>query len=331
MEIVQICNGDIPPRKYGGTQRVVAWLTKGLLELGHKVTLLIDGKTSIEHENLRVIKLPKSIKKILKKSGENGVYKYLPEDYDIVHFHYNPSEEPEFPYVITFHWLGKSRDKFDDEILENTIFVSNKHALNNNRFTYIHHGVDPLEFDFKEKKSDRFLFLSKVSYPPKNVKLAIKLAKDMKFNLDIAGGWRFSISRYLKFHGMVGGTKKYNLLSRSKAMIFPTLCEEPFGLVTIEALASGTPVITSENGAMPEIIKNGINGFRCTNYQDYKKAVNKISKINPVDCRKIVEEKFNYLLMAKNYLEQYESVLSNNGLKKNIGGKNRNEYQKNFR
>jgi glycosyltransferase involved in cell wall biosynthesis len=114
-------------------------------------------------------------------------------------------------------------------------------------------------------------------------------------------------------------------------MIFPTLCEEPFGLVTIEALASGTPVITSENGAMPEIIKNGINGFRCTNYQDYKKAVNKISKINPVDCRKIVEEKFNYLLMAKNYLEQYESVLSNNGLKKNIGGKNRNEYQKNFR
>lgn len=331
MEIVQICNGDIPPRKYGGTQRVVAWLTKGLLELGHKVTLLIDGKTSIEHENLRVIKLPKSIKKILKKSGENGVYKYLPEDYDIVHFHYNPSEEPEFPYVITFHWLGKSRDKFDDEILENTIFVSNKHALNNNRFTYIHRGVDPLEFDFKEKKSDRFLFLSKVSYPPKNVKLAIKLAKDMKFNLDIAGGWRFSISRYLKFHGMVGGTKKYNLLSRSKAMIFPTLCEEPFGLVTIEALASGTPVITSENGAMPEIIKNGINGFRCTNYQDYKKAVNKISKINPVDCRKIVEEKFNYLLMAKNYLEQYESVLSNNGLKKNIGGKNRNEYQKNFR
>jgi glycosyltransferase involved in cell wall biosynthesis len=331
LEIVQICNGDIPPRKYGGTQRVVAWLTKGLLELGHKVTLLIDGKTSIEHENLRVIKLPKSIKKILKKSGENGVYKYLPEDYDIVHFHYNPSEEPEFPYVITFHWLGKSRDKFDDEILENTIFVSNKHALNNNRFTYIHHGVDPLEFDFKEKKSDRFLFLSKVSYPPKNVKLAIKLAKDMKFNLDIAGGWRFSISRYLKFHGMVGGTKKYNLLSRSKAMIFPTLCEEPFGLVTIEALASGTPVITSENGAMPEIIKNGINGFRCTNYQDYKKAVNKISKINPVDCRKIVEEKFNYLLMAKNYLEQYESVLSNNGLKKNIGGKNRNEYQKNFR
>jgi glycosyltransferase involved in cell wall biosynthesis len=264
--------------------------------------------------------LPKSIKKILKKSGEHEVYKYLPDDYDIVHFHYNPIKEPEFPYVVTFHWLGKSREKFDEKILDNTIFVSSKHAINNNRSTYIHHGVDPSEFKFSENKSDRFLFLSKISYPPKNVKLAIKLAKDIKFKLDIAGGWRFSISRYLKFHGMVGGTKKYNLLTRSKAMIFPTLCEEPFGLVTIEALASGTPVISSENGAMPEIIKNGLNGFRCTDYKDYKIAINSISIIDPKVCRKTVKEKFNYLIMAQNYIEQYKAVLSNNKLKRNIGG-----------
>ena len=103
-------------------------------------------------------------------------------------------------------------------------------------------------------------------------------------------------------------------------MIFPTLCEEPFGLVTIEALASGTPVITSENGAMPEIIKNGINGFRCTDYNEYKRAVNQISKIKPEECRKIVEEKFNYLIMAQNYVEQYQYVISNNKLKRNIGG-----------
>jgi glycosyltransferase involved in cell wall biosynthesis len=320
MKIVQICNGDIPPKKYGGTQRVVAWLTKGLLELGHEVTLLIDGKTSITHDNLKIIKLPKAVKKIIKKSGEAEIYKYLPDNYDIVHFHFNPITEPEFPYVVTFHWLGKSRDKFDEKILDNTIFVSKKHAINNNRFTYIHHGVDLSEFKFKEEKSDRFLFLSKVSYPPKNVKLAIKLAKDMKFKLDIAGGWRFSISRYLKFHGMVGGTKKYNLLTNSKAMIFPTLCEEPFGLVTIEALASGTPVISSENGAMPEIIKNGLNGFRCSDYKDYKSAIKKISKIDPNECRKTVEEKFNYLIMAQNYVEQYKSVLKNNKLKKIIGG-----------
>ncbi len=318
MKIVQICNGDIPPKKYGGTQRVAAWLTQGLLELGHKVILLIDGNTTIKNENLDVIKLPDSINKITKKYGEQEIYKYLPSDYDIVHFHYNLEKEPEFPYVVTFHWLGNSREKFDSIILKNTVFASKKHAINNNRTTYIYHGINPSEFKFRENKVDRFLYLSKVSYPAKNVKLAKKLAKDMKFKLDIAGGWRLSLSRYLKYHGMVGGNKKYNLLARSKAMIFPTLCEEPFGLVTIEALVSGTPVISSENGAMPEIIKNGVNGFRCSNYAEYKKAVKNIDKISPAKCREIVENKFHYLLMAEKYLNQYRSVISKNKLQQNL-------------
>ena len=318
MKIVQICNGEIPPKKYGGTQRVAAWLTQGLLELGHEIVLLTDGNTTIDHKNLEVIKLPKNIDEISKKYGDEQIYKYLPNEYDIVHFHYNPKKEPPFPYVLTFHWLGNSRDKFDDNILKNTIFASKKHALNNNRETYVHHGINPSEFKFKNDKEDRFLFLSKVSYSAKNVKLARKLAKDMKFKLDIAGGWRLSLSRYLKYHGMVGGKKKYNLLAKSRALIFPTLCEEPFGLVTIEALVSGTPVITSENGAMPEIIKNGVNGFRCSNYNEYKTAIKNINEIDPARCREIVENKFHYLIMSKNYINQYKSVLSEGKLDKNL-------------
>ncbi|MEC9489390.1 MAG: glycosyltransferase, partial [Halanaerobiales bacterium] len=283
-----------------GTQRVAAWLIQGLLELGHEVILLTDEDTRISHKNFKVIKLPKSISKTSKRYGEEAIYKYLPANYDIVHFHYNPGKEPPFPYVLTFHWLGNSRDKFTDNILSNTIFASKKHAINNDRETFVHHGINPSEFKFHKNKNDRFLFLSKVSYPAKNVKLAKKLAKDMKFKLDIAGGWRLSLSRYLKYHGMVGGEKKYNLLARSKAMIFPTLCEEPFGLVTIEALVSGTPVISSENGAMPEIIENGVNGFRCSTYNEYKNAIKNIKEIKPSKCRETVENKFNYLLMARN-------------------------------
>jgi glycosyltransferase involved in cell wall biosynthesis len=320
MKIIQISNGDIPPVKYGGTQRVVAWLTKGLLKLGHEVTLITGGNTKIIHPNLKLIKLPLPLHKLREKYGEDEIRKYLPNKFDIVHLHYNPKIEPEFPYVLTFHWLGKSQKEFTDNILRNTIFVSKKHALNNKRNTFVYHGLDPSEYKFSFNKSKKFLFLSKVSYKPKNVKLAIKLAKKMKFRLDIAGGWRFSLSRYLKFHGMVGGNKKYDLLKRSKALIFPTQCEEPFGLVSIEALASGTPVISSEYGAMPEIIENGVVGYRCKSFEDYRNSINNIDKIDPFECKQFVINNFNYIDMAKNYIKQYKSIIKNNVLIPNIGG-----------
>ena len=309
MKIALVSNGDIPPFKYGGTQRVVAWLAKGLLNLGHKVYIICDGQCTIQHKNLKVIKLNKEINRMRKKDRvKEEVYSYIPSEVDLVHLHFNPKEEPSFPYLITFHWLGKAQSDFSGTIKPNTIFASEKHAALNGRTQYVHHGLDPDEFVYKHKKSSRFLFLSKVSYSPKNVKTAIRLAKKLKFKLDIAGGWRLNFSRYLKYHGMVGGQNKKRLLSDSKALIFPTLIEEPFGLVTIEALASGTPVISSENGAMPEIITSDV-GFRCSNFNEYIAAIRKIDEIDSVKCRERVLNKFTHIHMARGYLNYYQQVL----------------------
>jgi len=308
MKIVLISNGDIPPDKYGGTQRVVWWLAKGLLEIKQNVVIINDGNCRLNHDNLEVIKTDKKINKLRKKNKEQEIYKYIPDDTDIVHLHFNPKKEPDFPYLITFHWLGKAEADFNETIYPNTIFASKRHAEVNGREDFVYHGLDPDDFKFSINKKSNFLFMSKVSYTPKNVKLAKKLAKDMKFKLDIAGGWWFSFSKYIKYHGMVGGKKKKNLLAKSKAMIFPTQIEEPFGLVTIESLVSGTPVIASEYGAMNEIIKPEV-GFTCSNYSEYKNAIKNIDEIDPINCRKRVEKKFNNLEMAKNYFNYYKKVV----------------------
>ncbi|MDI3547364.1 MAG: hypothetical protein PWR10_1016 [Halanaerobiales bacterium] len=314
MKVALVCNGDIPPKKYGGTQRVVAWLAKGLLHLGHKVYIINDGKCYVEHKNLEVITINKEINKLRKKGNIQAIFKYIPKESDIVHFHFNLKKEPPFPYVISFHWLGKVQDGFNEKILPNTIFASRRHAQVNDRKEFVYHGLDPDEFIYKDYKTGNYLFLSKVSYPPKNVKLAIKLAKDMKFNLDIAGGRRLSFSRYIRYKGMVGGTKKKNLLANSKALIFPTLIEEPFGLVTIEALVSGTPVICSQNGAMPEIVTEDV-GFRCASYQQYKEAIRKINLINPKNCLARVLDKFTHIHMANGYLKYYQNVIKTGSIK----------------
>lgn len=303
MRIVLVCNRDIPPLKYGGTQRVVGWLAKGLLELDHEVTIVTNGICRLNHPNLTTIQI-RNINELIRQGKEEEVFRSFPRDFDIAHFHINLPKEPPFPYLITFHWITKDFNI----LLPNTVFVSKKHALNHGRKEFVYNGLDPAEYIYQEKKSEHLLFIGKVNYPPKNVKTAIKLATDMKFHLNIAGGRRLSFSPYIHFKGEVGGEPKQKLLANSRALIFPTLWEEPFGLVTIEALISGTPVICSQNGAMPEIITPEV-GFCCKNYEEYKNAVINIDAINPKDCRQRVLDGFTHFGMAKNYLEFYKKIM----------------------
>ena len=99
------------------------------------------------------------------------------------------------------------------------------------------------------------------------------------------------------------------LLAKARALIFPTQWCEAFGIVTIEALTSGTPVITTHNGAMPEIIENGKHGFLCKDVDEMAEAVKKVDSIKPQDCLKRIDEKFNYKKMAEEYAKLYQSVL----------------------
>ncbi len=197
--------------------------------------------------------------------------------------------------------------------MPNTVFVSKNHAMRHGSTHYIYSGINLDDFIYREKKERYFLFLAKVSWKVKNVELAIKLAKVMGFTLIVAGGWRLSFRRNVKFVGEVNDKEKAKLLAGARALIFPTNWEEPIGNVTLEALASGTPVITTNRGAMPEVVTSDV-GFRCDTFEQFKEAIERIDEISPRKCRERVEENFTARIMTEKYIKEYERIIQTGSL-----------------
>ena len=135
----------------------------------------------------------------------------------------------------------------------------------------------------------------------------------MGFKLIVAGGWRLSFRRKVKFVGEVDDREKAELLAGAKGFIFPTNWQEPIGNVTLEALASGTPVITTNKGAMPEVISSDV-GFRCNTFEEFKEAINRIDEVSPRKCRERVEENFTAEIMTEKYIKAYEKIIQTGNL-----------------
>jgi hypothetical protein len=283
----------LPVKKYGGTQRIAVNLMKEQVNRGHKVYLLSLAGTHLPSINVTTIKRPI-------RNLEN----YIPDNIDIVQLYGTPQEIPPKPYLVRIGGNGKPGEKF----LPSTVFLSRNHAIRHGSRHYVYSGINLDDFIYREKKENYFLFLAKVSWKVKNVNLAIKLAKVMGFKLIVAGGWRLSFRRNIKFVGEVDDKEKAGLLAGAKALIFPTNWQEPFGLATIEALASGTPVITTNKGAMPEVVTADV-GFRCDTFEEFKEAINRIDEVNPRKCRDRVEENFTAEIMTEKYIKVYEKII----------------------
>jgi len=288
----------LPARKYGGTQRIAVNLMRAQAKMGHNVYLLSLARTNLPFINVMTINKP-----------VRNFETYVPDDVDIIQLYSTPEVIPCKPYLVRIGGNGRPGERF----LPNTVFVSRNHAIRHGSTHYIYSGVNLGDFIYREKKEDYFLFLAKVSWKVKNVDLAIKLAREMGFKLIIAGGWRPSFRRNIKFVGEVDDKKKAELLAGAKALIFPTNWEEPIGNVTLEALASGTPVITTNKGAMPEVVTPDV-GIRCNTFEEFKDAVNRIGEISPEKCRERVEKNFTAEIMAQNYIEAYERIIQRGSL-----------------
>jgi glycosyltransferase involved in cell wall biosynthesis len=288
----------LPVKKYGGTQRIAVNLMKTQAKIGHRVYLLSLTGTNLPTINVTTIRRP-----------IRNFEAYILDNIDIIQLYNTPQDTPSKPYLVRIGGNGKPGEKF----LPNTVFLSRNHAIRHGSTHYIYSGVNLEDFIYREKKEDYFLFLAKVSWKVKNVNLAIRLAKVMGFKLIIAGGWRLSFRRNIKFIGEVDDKEKAELLAGAKALIFPTNWEEPFGLVTIEALASGTPVITTNKGAMPEVITPDV-GFRCNSFEEFKEAIKRIDEISPRKCRERVEKNFTAEIMAEKYITAYEKIIQTGGL-----------------
>jgi len=298
LKIVHVSHYKLPVERYGGTQRVILWNARAQKKLGHEIVLVSLKGTRLDDFEVREV--PAEL---------DDYSRYIPADADIVHYYATPRVPPEGPYIVTIGGNGKPGESY----LPNTVFVSRNHAERHGSTQFVYNGVDPSEFEYREEKEDYFLFLSKASWKVKGLKTALELAKRTGIKLKVAGGRGISLNRRVKYVGMVGGRKKAELLAGARALLFPIQWEEPFGLVTVEAMMSGTPVITTNRGSMPEVVTDDV-GFRSDSIEGMMDAIHSVGTISPSACRKRAETLFSAEAMARAYLAKYAEIIERGGL-----------------
>lgn len=293
MRIAIVHDALLPVAAYGGTERVVWWLAKGLSELGCDVSLICRPGSRCDFA--RVVPFDFRSRP---ESAAKGM--------DLIHHFATPDDSPSLPYVVTIGGNGKPGETY----LPNTAFISHNHAARHRGECFVYHGVDPDEYRFAEKKDGYVVFLAKASWRVKNVDGAIRCARRSQRDIRIIGGWRPWPTRWhgVKWLGMLGGEQKKEQLARASALLFPVLWNEPFGVALVEALISGTPVVGSRHGSLPEIISEDV-GFLCSSEDEIVDALGRVGEIPASRCRDAALSRFHYRRMASDYLVLYRRVL----------------------
>ena len=331
----------VPPEKYGGSELVVANLAKGLTGLGHEVTTFACAGSKVAGKLVEVI--PKPMHDLVGGFDWNGIkqYEFLSffelgkriKDFDVVHNHmgFHPIALAPFlpvPMVTTLHSSLPPDFPYLAEALREYPFVSisdaqRKLAPELNYAATVHHGIDVKSFQPRlEGMGNGFVFMGTLSRN-KGIDIAVKATRDLGVNLTIAGEVREGDKEFLdkevfplvdgeriKFIGEVGHEEKNRLFSEADGVLFPSRWNEAFGLVIIEALACGTPVISLGNGAVPEILRHGKTGFIAENKNEFADYMKQIKEISRRTCREEAEQRFNISSMAKNYEKVFASLIA---------------------
>lgn len=294
MKIALLHNSRLPVSAYGGIERVVISLATHYRSLGHEIVLACAKGSRFE--DFEILELPDDYR-------ERPARRWLPADIEFLHTHEPLPRSPEMPYLLTVHGNGQPGEKYP----ANTNFLSASHARNHNSSIFVFNGIEPSRFPYVEKKQDYFVFLARARWRVKNLKSCIHMASELGTPLHVIGGEGRSTSA-VRYHGLIGENKgKLEILSGAKALLYPTNWNEPFGLAVTEALACGTPVIASSNGAMKEIITPDV-GVLCEDYDAFVKGATRLPLIRPADCRKRVEDVFSARKMAQEYLRLIEKI-----------------------
>ncbi len=303
MKILIVHLMPMPVFAYGGTERVVWDLAKGLAHLGHHITLLASPGSTCPFAS------------ILEYDASKNLLDQIPKQaFDVVHFQTNIGCEPDYPYIVTEH--GNTKDA--SSLCLNTVFVSKNQAQRFGSSEFVHNGLDWSQYAAVDWDAPRhgFHFLGKASWPVKNVKGAIAVARRANVVLNVMGGKRLNLSRgirftpwpSIRFHGMVGGTHKFMLLNASLGLIMPVRWHEPFGLAFIESLYFGCPVFSTPYGAIPELLTPEL-GCLSASAQELAQAV--LHQLwDRRACHAHAISKFDHLTMARAYLQKYERVKS---------------------
>lgn len=317
MHIAQIFSGVVPPQGYGGVERVIYWLIKEFLSLGHRVTLVADAASQIQQELPQVRFYPFS------SVDELGPKELA--DIDIFHFHNDvvAGWDEQYPYLVTEHGNNKRKTAYR----RNTVFLSESHARNHNARFYLPNGIPLAEYPLKTEKRDEIAYMAKLNWRAKNARTAINLAFDTRTPINLTGGdlfqsrkvWGTWLLKYpfrkelIRQHGMVDGNIKLKILMDSMCLFYLVNWHEPFALAPHEALACGTPIIASPNGALNEYVRDGENGHIVHDYAQAKQSINQLRQMSANDRREMAgrcrASAYTIEDSARRHIEIYRKIM----------------------
>src|SRR5262245_16471765 len=333
---------SVPPEQYGGTERVVSYLTEELVRLGHEVTLFASGDSITSAE--LVACCPRSLradKGCLDPLARHylmleEVFNRAPQ-FDLVHFHidylhFPLSRRSKISQLTTLHGrldipdLAHIYRQFHDMPLVSISDAQRRPIPSAGWLGTVHHGLPEDLFRLHEAPGDYLAFLGRIS-PEKRVDRAIEIAKRAGMPLKIAakvdkadGDYFEAVIKPLldhplvEFIGEVGGKEKEEFLGNAYALLFPIDWPEPFGLVMIEAMACGSPVIAWRHGSVPEVMEDGVAGFVVEGMGEAMLAVERLANFDRRRCRRAFERRFTAGRMAEDYINIYERLLEQNSL-----------------
>lgn len=328
---------SVPPRYYGGTERVAHFLTEGLVKRGHKVTLFASGDSQTSADlcpcSPKALRLDPSVseplayhvsmmEKVLERESE----------FDLIHFHCDFLQFPlakllSRPYLSTYH--GRMDPPEVSNLLIShpehpVVSISNNQRLGTARDNWqetIYHGL-PLDlYRPKFRPENYFAFLGRVS-PEKGLPDAIQICKALGAKLKIAAKIDAKDAQYfesevrpllndplIEFVGEIGESQKEDFLGNALALLFPIRWPEPFGMVMIESMACGAPIIAFDQGSVPEVIDDGVSGFIVNSVEEAIKACRLIKRLDRRGVRARFEERFSQEVMVGNYEKVYVKLL----------------------
>jgi glycosyltransferase involved in cell wall biosynthesis len=332
---------SVPPKLYGGTERVVSFLTEELVAQGHDVTLFASG------DSITKAKLIPACDNALRLCNDCGdqlanhvamlqMVQDQIETFDVIHYHidylhYPLSKLYPFPHITTLHGrlnisdLQRLYRLFSDMPVVSISQAQRRPLPMLNWVGNVYHGLPATLFKPILEQGNYLAFLGRIS-PEKRVDRAIEIAIRSGVPLKIAAKIDKADEEYfehrikklfdhplIEFLGEINEKDKQEFLGNAMALVFPIDWPEPFGLVLIEAMACGTPVIAYKNGSVPEIIQHGRNGFIVKDQNQAVRAVREISTIDRSECRSIFEECFTSERMAKDYVNVYRKMINLRG------------------
>jgi glycosyltransferase involved in cell wall biosynthesis len=330
---------SVPPRLYGGTERVVSYLTEELVAQGHEVTLFASGDSMT---NARLVPCS-SVALRLDSTAHDPIPHYMimldkvlrrAASFDILHFHIDHLQFPllrggKLPAVTTLHGRQDMPDSaqfyshFRDTPLI-SISEAQRAPIKQAQFVgTVHHGL-PLDLyvPSAEAKGDYLAFLGRIS-PEKDPVQAIRIASAANMKLKIAAKVDVVDEAYFReqvkplldtpgveFIGELGESKKGEFLRNARALLFPICWPEPFGLVMIEAMACGTPVLAYDHGSVREVVDDGVSGRVVTSFEEAVRALPQVVGLDRRGVRRRFERRFSARRMAQDYLAIYQKQMS---------------------